>query len=154
MSRIVIKARGPIAAIACLFVVTAGFLIVWRFQADRMKQDFCNIARAGGLEQLPPDLREKKWTDHDLASVEVILLDATYGVERATLRLMHTRGKSLISERQYAYQATVTDFATGIRYVFGYRRNPFNNWQYVLVHPESAAQYVQQHVRDHPVPAR
>ena len=136
--------RGPIIAIGCLVAVTLGILLVWRVQASRMERDFREAVRAGRLDGLPVELREKVWTDADLATVRVIRLDQSYGKERALLRLMHTAGENTINERQFSYQGMITDATTGIRHVFGYRRDARGGWQYVSIHLDSIQQHIQQ----------
>ncbi len=146
--------RGPFIAIGCLIAFSVAILAVWQMQAGRMRRDFREAAAAGRLNSLPIGLRDRIWSPADLATAEVIHLDPQHGTQRASLSLLHTRGTAVISEDRYSYQATVTDTTTGIRHVFGYRRNPPGAWEYITVHPDSARQYIQQHVRDHPVPAR
>ena len=136
--------RGPIIAIGCLVAVTLGILLGWQLQASRMERDFREAIRARRLNGLPVDLREKVWTDADLSTVRVIRLDQSYGKERSLLRLMHTAGENTINERQFSYQGMITDAATGIRHVFGYRRDARGGWQYVSIHLDSIQQHIQQ----------
>jgi len=142
--RIPTTRRGPIIAIGCLVAVTLGILLVWQLQASRMERDFREAIRARRLNGLPVDLREKVWTDADLSTVRVIRLDQSYGKERSLLRLMHTAGENTINERQFSYQGMITDAATGIRHVFGYRRDARGGWQYVSIHLDSIQQHIQQ----------
>ena len=136
--------RGPAIAIGCIVAVMLGILLVWRVQASRMERDFREAVRAGRLDGLPVDLREKVWTDADLATVRVIRLQRSYGRRRALVRLINAAGENTIDERQFSYQATITDAATGIRHVFGYGRDAAGGWQYVSIHPDSLQQHIQQ----------
>jgi hypothetical protein len=134
--------RAIIAILAVVAVMT-GILAVWQMQANRMERDFVDAIRAGRVRSFPIDLRDKTWTDAELATAEVIKLDQSAGRERALVRLAHTGGGYTLSSARFSYQAVVTD-TSGIKHVFGYRRADPGGWTWETIHPDSAQQHLQQ----------
>ena len=133
------RAYIAILALVLLFALMAG---TWSVLAARMRSDFVEALRNGQADQLLPELRDKVWTDDELAGAEVIKLIQSTGKQRALTRLLYQRGREILSAQANAYQATIADSRTGITYVFGYRRkNPA--WVCDTVHPDSAPRRIQ-----------
>jgi len=135
--------KGWIAA-GVLVAIMGGILLSWQISAYRMAKDFSRQLRAGRVEGLPIDLRDKVWTKEELSTVEVLTLDDSYGPQRSLERLAHTRGGYTISPSHYSHQAVLTDTSTGIRHVFGHRRAEPGGWRYATVHPDSAQRHIEQ----------
>ena len=109
---------------------------LWSFQGSAMRDDFVEALRRGDAS-LPVDLRDKQWTEQELADAVVLKLPGGSGRERALSREMHDRGRFVISPLQYQYQGTVTDETTGIVHVFGYPRKGPPAWRWASIHTSS-----------------
>ena len=134
-----------IVAFGILGAVFVGVFACWQLLAFRMSGDFVDALRNGSVnDTLPLDLHGKTWTEAELGTVEVIRLSQGAGKEQALQRHIHTGGGHTLSPRLYAYQATITDAATGYKHVFGYHRAEGRGWCYAELHRDSARQRVQQ----------
>jgi len=121
-------------------------VLVWSLQGSAMHDDFVQSLRSGSAS-LPVDLRGKKWTEAELATVEVLKLPSSVGREQALSRGLHDRGRVVVSPLQFEYQGTVTDEATGIVHVFGYARKGTAGWRWVSVHPSSVERHIERRVQ-------
>jgi len=135
-----------IGVILLLVGVSGGLLAVWKIQATHMAGNFAETVRSGQLDGLPIDLRGKTWTEEEIATVEVIKLDDSWGRERSIERSIHMRD-AMASRAQYAYQAVMTDLDTGIRHVFGYSRRSPQRWLHVTIHRDSMEQHIQRRMQ-------
>jgi len=133
------RAHIVILVVVLVFVLLIG---TWSVLAARMRSDFVEALRNGQADQLLPELRDKVWTEDELAGVEVIKLVRSTGKQRALSRLLYQRGRDIISAQANAYQATITDSRTGLTYVFGYRRKR-PGWVCETVHPDSVPRRIQ-----------
>jgi hypothetical protein len=130
-------------ALAAVFGLFLVIFAVWETQAYRARGEFRRVVQRGAVEALPPDLRDKTWSREELSGARVVKVARGYGKERAIGRLIHTRGDYTIPSATYAYQATLTDSATGIRHVFGRLRGKPGAWRHVGIHPDSARLHIQ-----------
>ena len=127
-------------ALAIVGVLVLAVLIpaaVWQFQGAGMRSDFGQALRSGNVGGLPVDLQGKRWSEQELAQVEVLAVPDNAGTERAISREIYERGRVLVSSHQYAYQGTITDTSTGILHVFGFHRREPRAWRWVTIHPSS-----------------
>ncbi|MCP4646086.1 MAG: hypothetical protein GY851_36920 [bacterium] len=134
--------KRAIVFIGILVAIMGGTLLLWRLQGGRMAGDFVDAMRAGRVEALQVELRDKVWSEEELAATRVLKLPSGTGRERALTRSMHAAGEYTISRQMYAYQATVTDSDTGIKHLFGYRRRGPSGWCWVGIHPDSAELHI------------
>jgi|GEM_PF-3880486 len=141
------RGANKIVVIGILVLVTGGLLLHWQILAGKKKGDFVESMRAGEVDGVPLDLRDKVWTNEELANTRVIKLDDSYGPQRSIERTIHTRGEYTISARAYSYQATVTDNDTGVKHIFGYSRREPARWRWVVVHPDSALERAEQRMQ-------
>jgi len=139
---------NKIAVIGILVLLTAGILLRLQCLAYKKKTDFIEAMRANEVGGMPIDLRDKVWTDDELANARVFKLDDSYGPQRSIERTLHTRGQYTLSATAYAYQATVTNDDTGVKHIFGYTRRQPARWRWVTVHPDSAIERAQQRMQD------
>ncbi len=130
--------KRTLVIIGLLVGIPCGLLLYWEISARRMREHFVKALQAGEVDGLLLELRGKTWTAGDLASVEVIRLDSSYGKERALVRLAHEGGEAAVSRSQFSYQATITNTETGVKYVFGYPRSGSRKWRCQGLHPDTA----------------
>jgi hypothetical protein len=119
---------------------------IWSFEGSRMRGDFIRVLRSGSVD-LPLELRDKSWTERELAGVEVLRVAGGSGKEQAVSRTIHDRGRVVVSSHQYGYQGTIKDDATGIVHVFGYSRSGSPGWRWVSIHPSSAKLHIDRQMR-------
>ena len=127
-------------SLAIIGVLVLAFLIpvaVWQFQGAGMRSDFVQALRTGDVGGLPVDLQGKRWSEQELAQVEVLAVPDSAGTQRAISREIYERGRVLVSSHQYAYQGTIVDASTGILHVFGFQRRQPRVWRWVTIHPSS-----------------
>jgi len=141
------RGGNKVVVIGILVLVTGGILLHWQILAGKKKGNFVEAIRAGEVDGLPVDLRDKVWSDEELANARVIKLDDSYGPQRSIERAIHTRGEYTISSRAYSYQAIVTDTDTGIKHIFGYSRREPARWRWVTVHRDSALKRTEQRMQ-------
>ena len=137
---------GKVLVIGILVLALLIPALVWSLQGSAMHDDFVRTLRSG-TASLPVDLRGKKWTAAELATVEVLKLPSSTGREQALSRGLHDRGRVVVSPLQYEYQGTVTDEATGIIHVFGYPRLGPGGWRWVSIHVSSAERHIERRVQ-------
>ena len=54
-----------------LIGVIGGILLIWQVRAGQMAVDFAQSVRAGEVEGFPIGLRDKQWSEKELADVHV-----------------------------------------------------------------------------------
>jgi len=135
--------RRHVAVVGVLVGTSAALIAVWSAQAWRMKGGFVHALEAGEVQGYPLWLSAKQWTPADLATARVLKLPNNYGKEQALEQLLYTRGDDAVSNIQFAFQGTVVDTATGIRYTFGYTRRAPHLWRWQGVHPDSMDRYLE-----------
>ncbi len=127
-------------ALAIVGVLLLAFLIpvaVWQFRGAGMRSDFVEALRAGNVGGLPIDLQGKRWSEQELAEVEVLAVPDSAGTQRAISTELYSRGRVLLPSHQYEYQGTIQDASTGILHVFGYQRRQRRGWRWFTIHPSS-----------------
>ena len=143
---------GKVIAFLALALVMGGILLKWQIQAERMEVDFAGAMRRGEVERLPIELSDKVWSDAELAAAQALTLDKGTGKERALERTIHTGMSPTIPPQTYAYQATITDSETGLKYIFGYRRLGPPRWEFVMPHADSMKKQLELRMERLPVP--
>jgi len=128
------KALVIVGVLALAFLIP---VVVWQFQGAGMRSDLVQTLRTGKVGGLPVDLQGKRWSEQELAQVEVVAVPESAGTERAISREIYERGRVLVSSHQYAYQGTIADADTGILHVFGFQRRQPRVWRWVTIHPSS-----------------
>ena len=104
--------------------------------------EFAEVLRNGDVPNPHRDLQGKVWTEAELATIEVTALadstrrpgDIGQGIQNRN---------ALIPEAQHAFQAVITDMATGKKHVFGKRRRGPVRWTWVSIHPDSAREMIE-----------
>lgn len=122
-----------IISIALIFVVA----LYWRIQGASRVDDFVDAMRNGEVQISQVHLRDKVWTDEELATVEVLRLPDSFSKEQSLSRAVHLGSGYTISRHMYSYQATMTDLETGNVHLFGFPRNGPQVWRWESIHPDS-----------------
>lgn len=128
------KALVIVGVLALAFLIP---VVVWQFQGAGMRSDLVQALRTGNVGGLPVDLQGKRWSEQELAQVEVLAVPDSAGTERAISREIYERGRVVVSSHRYAYQGTIADANTGILHVFGFQRRQPRVWRWVTIHPSS-----------------
>ena len=121
-----------------------GVLGVWEAQAYSMKREFIRVMLGDRVENTPPLMRDKVWTEAELGGARVVRVPRSAGMEQALVRAVHVRGSGIVTDARYSFQAAVTDSSTGIRHVYGRLRNRPGVWVYDTIHPDSAIRHIEQ----------
>jgi len=140
----VMSNRRVLVVLLLLVGSFAGVLGVWEVQAYSMKREFIRVMLGEGVENAPPLMREKVWTESELRGARVVRVPRSAGMEQALVRAVHVRGSGIVTDPRYGFQAAVTDSATGIRHVYGRLRDRPGVWVYDSIHPDSTTIYIQQ----------
>ena len=129
--------RKSLAIVSVLVLAVLIPVAVWQFQGAGMRSDFVQALRAGNVGGLPVDLQGKRWSEQELAQVEVLAVPDSAGTQRAISTEVYSRGRVLLASHRYEYQGTIQDASTGILHVFGYQRRERRGWRWVTIHPSS-----------------
>lgn len=129
--------------IGCVLIV-GGLTLFFEVRAALMKGDFIDTIRAGQIDNIVIRIRDKVWSDAELDDVEMLSFRRQRASDtRGVLHMLHTRGRAVLSRQQFAYQATLEDSDTGIKYVFGYGYDNQARWTWVTIHPDSLGMIVE-----------
>jgi hypothetical protein len=135
--------RRWLAIIGVLVLAVVIPAVVWHFQGAGMRSAFVEALRTGDVGGLPIDLQGKRWSEQELARVEVIKVPDGSGTERAVSQQIHDRGRLVLPSNRYEYQGTIQDVSTGILHVFGYQRQEPRGWRWFSIHPSSIKRHLE-----------
>jgi hypothetical protein len=136
--------RNGLVACGIIAAVMIGMLIYWQLRSDGMRDSFVQALQSGTATETCLELRDKTWSDDELAAADVVLVPESAGREQAILRTLHSRGRIVLAPRQFQYQGTIRDASTGRIHVFGFPRREPRKWRWTGLHPDSLAEHIQQ----------
>ncbi|MFC1736174.1 hypothetical protein ACFL1X_08655 [Candidatus Hydrogenedentota bacterium] len=142
----IFSAKGAVIVIGIALLVLVP-LISGKIKEVGKDEELAEVLRNGEIQNLHRDLQGKVWTEEELAAIEVTALAADSMRPGGIAQTVQNRN-AMIPGSQYAFEAVITDSATGKKHVFGKSRKGPGRWTWITIHIDSTREMVEKLQRE------